>query len=117
MANSNIKINYGINSVLVGTVTVTTIKLRVNRDFPFEQLPDSVRYHRLSSGKWEILYQGTGETARGVVQGVIKALHAHAQQKLNAKYNRMKNPIAYDLELEYQHEVDEREYYESELSW
>lgn len=115
MANSNIKINYGINAVLVGTVTVTTIKLRVNSDFPFEQLPDIVRYHRLRTGKWEILYQGTGESARVVVQGVIKALRAHAQQKLDSKYNRMKNPVAYDLELEYEREVDEREYYDAQL--
>lgn len=81
------KVAYGINTVVVGTLYVTTVKLKVSNDFPFAKLPTEVVVYP-AKGNYKIITYSALRTYESVtiVEKIGRLLKEHALNKLNAKY-------------------------------
>ena len=94
---NKIQAKWGINEVVVGSLHITTIKLRVKGSFPVHTLPEEVKYYMTSKGVYIIKYEGLSSQSRHIVARVVDALASHARQQMEQKYARMRNPLAYDM--------------------
>lgn len=94
---NTLQTKWGINNVVVGTLSITTIKLKVKGSFPVHTLPEEVKYYMTSKGVYIIKYEGLSSQSRHIVARVVDALASHARQQMEQKYARMRNPLAYDM--------------------
>lgn len=82
-----LKVAYGINTVVVGTLYLTTVKLKVSNNFPFAKLPTEVVVYP-AKGNYKIITYSAIRTEYSVmiVEKIGQLLKEHALNKLNAKY-------------------------------
>ena len=82
------KVSYGINTMVIGTISVTTLKLKVANSFPFSKLPKEVRTSPAKGNCTILLYCALNTSeSNEIVASVGRLLKEHALNKLNAKYD------------------------------
>jgi hypothetical protein len=91
MAYIKTKIPYGINTVNIGNVAVTTINIRVKNTFPVESIPNAVNWLMVNSKTGKEYYQLTytavdNNASRHVISEIGFLLRKHAQVQLDEKY-------------------------------
>jgi|688.fasta_scaffold378256_2 hypothetical protein len=94
---NTVQTKWGINNVIVGTLSITTVKLKVKGSFPVHALPEEVKYYMTSKGVYIIKYEGLSSQSRNTVARVVDVLASHARMQMEQKYARMRNPLAYDM--------------------
>jgi len=96
---NKVQTKWGISNIRVGNLELTTIKLKVKSSFPVELLPDGVNYYVNSKGYFIITHEVLSIHSRGVIKSIVDLLKNHSFNQVNAKYDRMQNPIAYDHKM------------------
>ena len=102
---NTVQTKWGINNVIVGTLSITTVKLKVKGSFPVHALPEEVKYYMTSKGVYIIKYEGLSSQSSHTVARIVDVLASHARLQMEQKYARMRNPLAYDMmvmEAEYE---------------
>lgn len=94
---NTVQTKWGIHNVIVGTLSITTVKLKVKGSFPVHALPEEVKYYMTSKGVYIIKYEGLSSQSRHIVAKIVDVLASHARQQMEQKYARMRNPLAYDM--------------------
>lgn len=96
---SKIQTNWGISNIRVGNLELTTVKLKVKSSFPVELLPKGVNYYVNSKGYFIITHEVLSIHSMGVIKSIVDLLKNHSFNQVNAKYDRMQDPIAYDNKM------------------
>ena len=111
---NKVQTKWGINNVVVGNLSITTVKLKVTGDFPVRSLPEGVLYYR--SGRYFIINHAVvSSQGKDVINKIVDLLAQHAQSKLNSKYSRMRDPIAYDQLIFEQEVLSEYDHYQNSM--